>query len=267
MIDLICENCGNKFLWKNKLKKNCSVECAKSSMSRKASRLDPESRVEKNCTNCNNKFTTYRHERKIFCSRKCSNSNIEIQAKRLEKQKGVKKVLSKETLDMYQSPEMRERARNRALTAWTNPETRKRMISGIKRRSESDKWKSAAHFQKGEKHPNYKGNNIRFRGQKANQYEYKKWRKDVFTRDDYTCQKCGVKATRLNAHHIREWAKFPEERFNIDNGITLCEPCHANAHGKMFKEKTYYCIVCGKPKNDGRSRRCLDCGRKRLKPQ
>lgn len=61
--------------------------------------------------------------------------------------------------------------------------------------------------------------------------EYKKWRKAVFERDDYQCQKCGTKsgnghATYLTAHHIKPYSKFRSLRHEASNGITLCEPCH-----------------------------------------
>ena len=57
------------------------------------------------------------------------------------------------------------------------------------------------------------------------------WRTNVFERDNYTCQECGArngngKAVILNADHIRPFALFPEQRFDIDNGRTLCKPCH-----------------------------------------
>lgn len=56
--------------------------------------------------------------------------------------------------------------------------------------------------------------------------EYRVWRIAVYARDKYTCQFCGQVGGRLNPHHIRPFALFPALRFDVSNGITLCEPCH-----------------------------------------
>lgn len=57
------------------------------------------------------------------------------------------------------------------------------------------------------------------------------WRRAVFERDDYRCQKCGARngnghTVYLEAHHIKQFATHPELRFEISNGLTLCKPCH-----------------------------------------
>lgn len=56
--------------------------------------------------------------------------------------------------------------------------------------------------------------------------EAAKWRKAVFERDDYSCQVCRVRGGYLEADHIKPWAYFPDLRFELSNGRTLCRPCH-----------------------------------------
>ena|SRR3990167_3053123 len=56
--------------------------------------------------------------------------------------------------------------------------------------------------------------------------EYRKWRKQVFVRDDYTCQNCEKRGVRLHADHIKPFCDFPELRLDINNGRTLCKLCH-----------------------------------------
>ena len=54
-------------------------------------------------------------------------------------------------------------------------------------------------------------------------------RKLVFERDNYACQKCGA-TSPLHCHHIDPVANNPIESTDIDNCITLCKPCHKEAH-------------------------------------
>lgn len=61
--------------------------------------------------------------------------------------------------------------------------------------------------------------------------EYRLWRTAVFERDNYTCIWCGEKSRKgksleIQADHIKPFALFPELRFAIDNGRTLCRECH-----------------------------------------
>jgi len=55
--------------------------------------------------------------------------------------------------------------------------------------------------------------------------KYKSWRTSVFNRDNSTCQECESRE-ELEAHHIKSWKNFPELRYEVDNGITLCSSCH-----------------------------------------
>lgn len=68
--------------------------------------------------------------------------------------------------------------------------------------------------------------------------ELREWRKDVYHRDNFTCAKCDERGGRLNAHHIHNYADYPHERFEINNGITLCEECHIIFHKKYGYRNT-----------------------------
>lgn len=68
-------------------------------------------------------------------------------------------------------------------------------------------------------------NNYRIRNSKK-MIEFKK---HCLKRDNYKCIKCG-KTEQLHVHHIKEFSKFPQYRFDIDNGITLCKDCHQKEH-------------------------------------
>jgi len=85
----------------------------------------------------------------------------------------------------------------------------------------------------GEKHPNWKGG---IRG--IDYLERRRFRellqKQIFERDDYTCQMCGIRGVDLQVDHIQPWAEYVEMRFNINNCRTLCAKCH-------------YLITFGKP--------------------
>ena len=59
---------------------------------------------------------------------------------------------------------------------------------------------------------------------------YRKWRKSVLRRDRHTCRVCGAKNTRLHVHHIHSFKEYPRLRFAEDNGIAVCEGCHAAIH-------------------------------------
>lgn len=61
--------------------------------------------------------------------------------------------------------------------------------------------------------------------------EYDVWRESVLDRDNRTCQDCGATHTgaTLHAHHLTPVSQGGA-KFDTDNGVTVCESCHANRH-------------------------------------
>lgn len=96
---------------------------------------------------------------------------------------------------------------------------------GIKRTDEFKR--KVSESLRGEKCYNWKGGITPWHKIIRASVEYKIWRLAVFTRDNFTCVWCGNnKSGNLEADHIKRFADYPELRFAIDNGRTLCKQCH-----------------------------------------
>jgi hypothetical protein len=95
--------------------------------------------------------------------------------------------------------------------------------------------------KRGSKSPTWKGGISPFRALVRSLFEYRQWRFDCFTRDNFTCVLCGNKGGNLNADHYPksfskimdeyniltlEEAKNCIELWNINNDRTLCIDCH-----------------------------------------
>ncbi len=78
----------------------------------------------------------------------------------------------------------------------------------------------------------------RKKGRFFNTVGYNNWRNNVFKRDEYVCQVTGdANNSRLNAHHLYNYAQYPEKRLDINNGITMREDIHDLFH--MIYGKKY----------------------------
>lgn len=93
---------------------------------------------------------------------------------------------------------------------------------------------------RGENATNWKGGITPINHAIRTSYKNRQWICDVFQRDDYTCQICSKRGGDLHVDHIKKFsiimkenniksvndAYSCEELWNINNGRTLCIPCH-----------------------------------------
>ena len=66
--------------------------------------------------------------------------------------------------------------------------------------------------------------------------EGREWIKNVNKRDNRHCLKCNSNK-QIRSHHISSFSRFPELRFDVKNGATLCSPCHKAFHKKYGLKK------------------------------
>ena len=92
------------------------------------------------------------------------------------------------------------------------------------------KLKISAHFGKDNKW--WRGGISKENDKLRHVREIKIFREECLKRDNYTCQKYGIKEGKLVVHHIDCFKNFPLDRYRIENGITLSEKAHKEFHKK-----------------------------------
>lgn len=78
---------------------------------------------------------------------------------------------------------------------------------------------------------NYKGFDDTKRKNKS---KLKSWANVIKNRDK-SCKKCNS-IVNLQSHHIKSYSKYPELRFDLENGILLCNICHAKEHENDIRQ-------------------------------
>ena len=84
----------------------------------------------------------------------------------------------------------------------------------------------------GENNPHWRGGISKFNTNNRYNKKYKEWRISVLERDEYTCKECETKNVVLHTHHLKSYTFYPDYRYDTDNGLTVCVPCHKNKHSK-----------------------------------
>lgn len=225
-----CLNCKESFLVSqsilNKVKnkkvgqlagKFCSYECKKKYVISERHHNYKGGLKIITCPICGKKFKRTRKEIK-YCSIKCGNKSLEKQKATLVCNDCNKEY--KLTPSQYYLHKKRSQKYNFCSK------------------------KCMSNFFKGENSPNWIKDRSKLKNPKHS-IRWSKlmndWRKSVYLRDNYTCALCGNRSSKnnsvvLNAHHIRTFKKYPELRFEISNGVTLCEKCHK----KTYKKEEYF---------------------------
>lgn len=208
------------------------------------------------CPECKEeRFVTYAQDwniKKGKCSGRCIKCNINRNTKGLEKGHGWNKGLAVSGMSGHKQSDYQKsviREINLNDNPSKKPEVREKMRLAKLGKPGSNlgkTWKVAKEKLKnfgkikGSAHPNWQGGKTkRYKHTDTKKRIYLEWRKEVFERDNYTCQQCNKKGVYLQPHHVKGWTKHPKLRYKVSNGLTLCKECHRIHHNLHYND---YCL-------------------------
>lgn len=203
----ICEHCGLEFITNPSRKKRfCSIACS-------SKRIISKEHREKNSISNTGRVFSDETRKKIREAHIGKKASIETREK-FSKIMSVRMIGNKIKL----GKPMLLSIKDKISKAKKGKKFTKEHLSNLRKS-----------FPRGDSHPNWKGGitpeNVKLR----KGVENRDWIKSVFSRDSYTCRRC-KKGGVLQAHHIKNFADYPNDRVVIENGITLCKNCHKDFH-------------------------------------
>ena len=170
---------------------------------------------------------------KLFCSRKCTSLNPEW-AKRGAISRTGKRRTAPSPLKGIKRPEYVGRKISIAKTGKKrNPftEEHKRKIGLARSGERAYQWIKDRTKLKRHNNP----------AKDRRSYAYNYWRKQVWLRDDFKCKIANPDCEgRLEAHHILSYTNYPELRYQINNGITLCHFHHPRKREEEKRLSPYF---------------------------
>lgn len=199
-------------------------------------------KIKRSCLKCNKEFefracpTDVATGRGKYCSKKCSRlarrtlprtyKCIICGKRRKNKYGKIKRFCSLKCGGTGRIP---------AIKGKTKKDYPKLANSGVKKGNIPSNKGQPRYDIRGEKNNLWKGGKTQLRYPRET-VEYHDWKRSVFARDNWTCQKCKVRGGKLQADHIKWWALYPELRYEISNGQTLCRKCHRKKTNKELSE-------------------------------
>lgn len=222
----ICLTCNKLFENINKNAKYCSTKCKPQHI---------EKKITVSCSICGSekKITKYRkkNHNDFYCSDECKNKGYSLKysgknSARYDKLTakcaicGIDVTRNRYEIEInkynYCSKECANKGWSKFYSKENNP------LYGIERPE-----------IRGENNPNWNPNKTREQRQKDRKIlENTQWVKSVLERGDYTCKCCGKRGGDIVAHHLDGYNWCIDKRFNVNNGVVLCDKCHKLFHRK-----------------------------------
>lgn len=215
-----CIICGKDISYLEQFFKNtCSMKCG-------LIKKHNNSITINKCIICNNNFEVLKSRKfKKTCSSKCKGKLTSLLKTGVPKPKEIfhsKCVICEKNIIFYKSSKRKKTCSRECIS--------KLIIRGLEKyrhQPRTEEWKrNISLSQKGEKAHNWQGGKTEINKRLRRGREFKQWREEVFKRDNWTCQHCKQRGGRLHPDHIKPFALYPELRFDVNNGRTLCESCH-----------------------------------------